>query len=530
MRGGEMPKILVVEDERIVAEDVRRSLLNMGYSVPAIVSSGEEALTIAKEETPDLVLMDIVLKGDMDGIEAAEHIYSHYNIPVVYLTAYADEKKLQRAKVTEPYGYMLKPFEDKELHTTIEMALYKHKMEKKVRKSEKWLHTIIRSIGEGVIVTDSKGFITFMNPVAEVVTGHKQDEAVGNPLENILYIIDEKTNIHYDNIFEKTVNGVVNLPKSAVLIARDGTERIIEDNSSPIYGDNNTILGAVFAFRDVTEKRKMEENFRTMEREKMESLATLAGGIAHDFNNILTVVLSDLALARMKLTHEDEISGKLAEAEKTLLNARKLTHKLYTFSREGVPSRKPVSLSDLLRSASEHALKETTCTCEFVIQEGLQSVDIDPEQIGQVIYNLVTNADQAMPDGGIITICAENVSVSQDNCVPLTEGDYVLVHVKDQGVGILEGHLKKIFDPYFTTKQRGSGLGLATSYSIIKNHGGHISVESKIGEGTTFYVWLPASEKNEGSSRFSSGNERSLVNGQNPIEDHELMELYTYDG
>ncbi|MCJ7813181.1 response regulator, partial [bacterium] len=166
--------ILVVEDERIVAEDIRGSLRNIGYSVSAIVSSGEEAIIQMERVRPDIILMDIVIQGEMSGIQTAEVIRSRFDIPIVYLTAYADEETLEKAKITEPFGYILKPYNDRELYSTIEMALYKHSMEKKLKESEVWFSTTLKSIGDGLIATDKKGKIMFMNPVAETLTGWKQ--------------------------------------------------------------------------------------------------------------------------------------------------------------------------------------------------------------------------------------------------------------------------------------------------------------------------------------------------------------------
>ncbi|MBT9439463.1 MAG: response regulator, partial [Desulfobacterales bacterium] len=175
-------RILIVEDEGIIAKDIQSTLNRLGYSVIGIASSGEEAIKKAMEIHPDIVLMDIVLEGAMDGVEAAEYIHDHFDIPVVYLTAYSDDTTLQRAKITEPFGYILKPFHEKELYTTIEMALYKHTMQRKLKESEQWLATTLKSIGDAVIATDTGKLITFMNPVAEALTGWKQEEAIGKPL------------------------------------------------------------------------------------------------------------------------------------------------------------------------------------------------------------------------------------------------------------------------------------------------------------------------------------------------------------
>lgn len=521
-----MVKIQIVEDERIVAEDIQRSLKRLGYTVSSVVSSGKEAIQKTEEENPDLVLMDIVLKGPMDGIEAAEQINSRFHVPVVYLTAHADEKKLQRAKVTEPYGYILKPFDDKELHTTIEMALYKNKMEKKVKESEKWLATTLRSIGDGVIATDMKGSVTFMNPVAEALTGWTQEEAAGKPLEEIFHIINEETRMPCENPSEKIVKTgkIIGLANNTVLVAKDGTERRIADSGAPICGDDHTILGTVLVFRDVTEKRKMEENLLKMKTEKMESLSVLAGGIAHDFNNILTAILGNVAIAKMKIASENEVSKILTEAEKATLSARDLTQQLLMFSRDEVSPGEPASIAGLLRDIPEFVLRGSGIVCEFLIPDQLWPVTIDAGQISQVINNLVINAEQAMPEGGVLRIGAENVTVGEEDGLPLKDGDYVKVTIKDEGVGIPEDYLQKIFDPYFTTKQRGNGLGLAISYSIIKNHGGYIAVESELGMGTTFSVWLPASKEvvaEEEPDELVRGTEKVLVMD----EDENILEV-----
>src|SRR5919108_5029853 len=185
------PQIMVVEDESIVAEDMKAMLEGFGYAVPAVAFSGEEAVKKAFATHPDLVLMDIVLKGQMSGVEAVERIRSRCNIPVVYVTAYADEKTVRRAKVTEPFGYLLKPFDARELQTAIEIALYKHRMEKKLQESAQWLSTTLRSIGDAVMATDTQGCVTFMNPQAEALTGWKQAEALGRHVAEVLQVRQE---------------------------------------------------------------------------------------------------------------------------------------------------------------------------------------------------------------------------------------------------------------------------------------------------------------------------------------------------
>ncbi len=234
-------KILVVEDEAIVAEAIRRRLQKLGYTVPATASSGEEAIKKVEENNPDLVLMDIVLQGEMDGIEAAEQIHTRFDIPVVYLTAYSDEKTLLRAKITEPFGYIIKPFKERELQVAIEIALFKHEMEKKLKESKEWFSTTLKSISDGVIATDSKGYVEFMNPVAQSMTGWKLEEAQGKPLKDVFNIINEKTG-------ESQAN-------KTILIAQNGTRTPIDTSSNAIRNDKGNIIGVVMVFRGIKERK-----------------------------------------------------------------------------------------------------------------------------------------------------------------------------------------------------------------------------------------------------------------------------------
>ena len=182
-----MPKarILIVEDEGIIAQDIRASLQELGYEVCATVATGEDAVRKAETERPDLALVDVVLQGGMDGIEAAHFIHSRFRVPIVYLTAYADDKMLERAKMTEPFGYLIKPFRDRELHSTIEMALFRHEMGVKLRENQEWLSVMLNSIADALIATDENGFVKLMNPVAESLTGWTADKANGRPLEAV---------------------------------------------------------------------------------------------------------------------------------------------------------------------------------------------------------------------------------------------------------------------------------------------------------------------------------------------------------
>jgi diguanylate cyclase (GGDEF)-like protein/PAS domain S-box-containing protein len=258
--------LLVIEDERIVARDLKLALESLGYCVPAIADSGEMAIKKADELRPDLILMDIRLAGEIDGITAAQTILDRFDIPVIYLTAHSDEATLARAKFTHPLGYIIKPFEERELRAIIEMALYKHKMELQLKENARWLSTVLNSIGDGVITTDTAGRITLLNPVAEKLTGWCCGEAIGRDSAEVFNIVNELTRKTVPSpIAEAIATGqTVLLPKQTLLIRKDGIEIPIEDSVAPISQNKGTtaiqngsgnITGAVVIFRDMTQQR-----------------------------------------------------------------------------------------------------------------------------------------------------------------------------------------------------------------------------------------------------------------------------------
>ena len=253
-------KLLIVEDEGIVALNIQRRLEGLGYCIVASVSSGEEAIAAAEQMNPDLVLMDIKLEGGIDGIEAAAQIRSRFQIPIVYLTAYTNEETFNRAKLTEPYGYILKPFEARDLATTIEVALYKHQMEQELREREQWLATTLKSIGDAVITTDAQGLVTFMNPVAEALTRWSLDEVIGNDLNRVFRTINEKTRAVVENPVRIALQkgAIVELESHTLLITKDGTEIPINDSAAPIKNERGKILGAVLVFHDNIEQQQSE--------------------------------------------------------------------------------------------------------------------------------------------------------------------------------------------------------------------------------------------------------------------------------
>jgi diguanylate cyclase (GGDEF)-like protein/PAS domain S-box-containing protein len=256
----EKKTILVVEDEVVIAMDLRATLIDLGHEVPDIITSGEAAIQIALELRPDLVLMDIHLSDALDGIDAAAAITQALDIPVIYLTAYADEETLQRASLTTPFGYILKPFEARELRANIEIAFYKHSLDKTIKEHRQWLLAVLNSISEGVAASDPSGLIKFMNPVAEALTGWSQTEAIGRSPAEVFQFIDQVTRNLIENPLLTSLRekSPVYLPDNALLLTRQGHETPVSDSAAPVYNDQGKPEGAVIVFRDSTDQRRME--------------------------------------------------------------------------------------------------------------------------------------------------------------------------------------------------------------------------------------------------------------------------------
>ena len=271
-------------------------------------------------------------------------------------------------------------------------------------------------------------------------------------------------------------------------------------------------------------ERKQAEEAR-QKVDKLESLGTLAGGLAHDFNNLLTGIMGNINLARENLEVVDTklADTRLEEAEAAAAQAKRLTLQLLTFATGGAPIRKVLAINDLVKDSATFALRGSNVKCEFALPDDIWAVECDEGQVGQVVSNLVLNADQAMPKGGTINIGVKNITIGKEAALPLAKGRYVRISVADHGVGIAKKNLSRVFDPYFSTKEEGSGLGLATAYSIIKNHGGYIDVESKLGAGTTFNVYLPASRKSVPVKREAAAKVQFTGTGRVLVMDDEEL-------
>jgi PAS domain S-box-containing protein len=352
------------------------------------------------------------------------------------------------------------------------------------------LAVTLRSIADGVASTDAVGRVTFLNEAAEQLTGWSAQAAVGRPLAEVFAPLDEKTRspVTLPGLAEVRPGQPLAGGRPLRLVARDGSERLIAGNIAAVRdraGD-----GVVVVFRDVTETTRAEEELRTVER--LESVGLLAGGIAHDFNNLLAGIFGNLTLARLELPADSPAVERLEAAERAALRARGLTRQLLTFARGGAPVRRLTRIGPLLADWTTFPLRGARSRAELDIAADLWPVEVDADQLSQVVGNLVLNADQAMPGGGVVTVSARNVPSGELPDGLLPAGPTVEIAVRDQGSGIPAENLRRVFDPYFTTKPSGSGLGLTTCQAIVRKHDGHLRVESPAGEGATFRLYLPA--------------------------------------
>ena len=360
--------------------------------------------------------------------------------------------------------------------------------EKQLEEEKERLSVTLASIGDGVITTDIDGKIVLYNRVAEKLTGYNQKETISRDINDILNITDTISNERFE--FNKLSK--FELSDNLKLTNKFGGKKEIAIKGNPILDKSEKKIGEIIVIRDNEEKKRLEREI--LKTQKMESISILAGGIAHDFNNILTAILGNLSIAKIEINNKESTLGKIIDQTiKATYRANKLTKQLLTFSKGGTPVKKTISIKELIEETTNFALRGSKSRSFIRIAPDLWNVDIDEGQISQVINNIVLNADQSMPNGGNIIVEAKNIVIENTVEDPSLSGDFfVQISIMDQGIGIPDEYITKIFDPYFTTKQKGSGLGLSVCYSIIKNHGGRITVDSVSGQGSIFYIILPA--------------------------------------
>ena len=406
----------------------------------------------------------------LDG--SAHHVYAHWWVPIVDGRPYYARTPIALLDLTQTKA------------AELELAAERER-----------LAVTLSAMAEGVVTTDAEGQVRFINKAACVITGWASTAAGGRRIDEVCTLRHEKTGavIKPPVAAALAAGRVVDLPPQTTLLRRVGGRGLVEGCCAPIRDADGKGIGAVLVLRDVTERSRLEAELQRAS--KLESVGILAGGIAHDFNNILAIVMGNLTLAQLDAGTSAAALRWLKEAERGAFRARDLTQQLLTFAKGGDPVRTAVLLPEIVREAAKFALHGSTVRGEFEIADDLWAADVDSGQIGQVVQNLVINAMQAMKGGGTLRVTLRNEELAADTPAPLAAGRYLRLSLADTGSGIRPEHLARIFEPYFTTKEQGSGLGLATVYSIIRKHQGHVSVESELGKGTTFHLWLPAAKQ-----------------------------------
>ncbi|HBB32251.1 MAG TPA: hybrid sensor histidine kinase/response regulator [Cyanobacteria bacterium UBA8803] len=546
-------KILIVEDERIVALSIQTRLEALGYSVTANVGSADAALESIAQNPPDLVLMDIQLKGSVDGIEAANQIRYLFQLPVVYLTAYNNDDTIDRAKLTQPYGYLLKPFESRELCTTIEVAIYKHQMEQQLQQREQWLATTLKSIGDAVIATDPQQLITFMNPVAEALLGCQQAEVLGHDLSDVFHTIHENAREAIENpvalVLQKGMS--VPLENQTLLITKDGREIPIDNTAAPIKNDTGNILGAVLVFHDVTEQRRIKailertnEELETrvaestaqlrqtnkqlkaeiaqrqhlenelrlalaQERELNELKSRIVATISHEYRTPLTTILSSMQMLQhygsrwteeKKLKHFQRVQESVQHLTQ-LVNDMIFIEQAEARTLAFHPT--PLDVEKITRQIVEEFRSKVTDKHSIVLAcpESCDRTVLDENLLRLILNNLLSNAIKYSPNGGLIEL---ELTSAQSK---------ILFRLSDQGIGIPPTDQPQLFQAFFRGSNigitPGVGLGLVIVKECVQLHGGEIFVESTVGEGTTFTVILP---------RLPNQGERSPESVNIPID------------
>jgi PAS domain S-box-containing protein len=389
--------------------------------------------------------------------------------------------------------------ETQKLHEeAVDALLQARRAEQALAAEKERLGVTLRSIADGVITTDLDGRILSINSVGEHLTGWTSDEAVGASLTEVFRTFDPETREPCDNSVSAVTlrSDRLGAGRCMILVARDLTERPIEDSAALLRHADGRAFGVVLAFRDISDALRIQEE--RVKAGRLASLGLLAGGIAHDFNNILMAIMGNVSMARATMPNPP--ANALAEAEQACVRARQLTWQLLTFSKGGVPAKKTIAIPRLLNESASLVLRGTAVHFTVDTAPDLWPVHADESQLVQVFSNILINAEQAMPHGGVITVSAKNVREPDqrwEHALRVSPGPYIRVTISDKGIGIPREHLGRIFDPYFSTKQKGSGLGLATTYSIVKNHGGFLSVDSTLGRGTTVEINIPAATSRE---------------------------------
>jgi PAS domain S-box-containing protein len=486
--------ILYVEDEANAREQVKSILNTRGYHL-LTAENGRDGLDLYLEHTPDIVLTDIMMPF-MNGLEMARKIRTREpDAQIIVMTAFNDIDYLLQAIDIGINRFVVKPVAFQKLFDAVERSINVVKIQRQLRRQNEHIRLLSNALEHSpsmVLITDTAGTIEYVNRKFCEITGFDVNEAVGQT-PRIIKSGETPAEV-YQELWSSILQG--NEWHGNILNRKKNSELFWENVSiSPLKAPDGSLLKFIKSGEDVTRQRKLEaENLRSR---KMEAIGILAGGMAHDFNNLLQVIFGYISLAKLHADSPQTIAEMLAIAEQTSLRARELSLHLLTLSKSDEAFVHPAPLAPLIMSTISAALRDRSAIAgEFRIAPDLRQVRMDDVQMERTFSNLAQNAVEAMPNGGTLRVEGENVTMGEQNTLPLPTGEYVHVALHDTGKGITPEILPRIFDPYFTTKemgnQKGMGLSLALCHSIICKHKGLISAESTPGKGTTFHIYLPA--------------------------------------
>lgn len=502
------PSILIVEDEQVVAMDIELMLHQMGHHVVGIASSGRVAIDLATQMRPNLILMDVHLEGNIDGIEAATQIQAILDVPIIYLTAYADEMTLRRARATHPYGYLVKPFDDRTVQTTIDMAIVRHQLDQQVRANNQWFATTLNSIDKAVITTDSDANVTYVNPAAASILRIDPKGVLGQSITRVMPIFDasSRTQLPHPALIVLAANRPVSPPGPVLFVAADGTEQVIEVSIRPITLSADTVIGTVMVLREAKTQAQLEaERLERLHQQEqirhLERLRIMSGGLADDLNNLLTGIIGYTDMARTELNDKHPASAMLDQVAAISQQAAALTHQLLLYAGRASQRFGPLDLNRLISETIERlpASMVNRVALDLQLTSNLPPFNGDSLQMRQVILSLLLNAAEAIGESGRISVTTGTRRISgltrtqTTTGIELPPGVYLTFEVQDTGAGMEEATLRRIFEPFFSTRGTGRGLGLASVVGNLREHKGTVNVRSEPGKGTVFSVLLPVS-------------------------------------